>query len=100
MAGFDIVLNWLVSVVGVATGIAYVPQALRIWKRRSSEDVSILTYLLFLGGQLVYLVYGVRIHQWPLIVGMAANIAGSLAVIGSAIRFRSRAGVGGAATRA
>jgi MtN3 and saliva related transmembrane protein len=90
MALFDTILGWLVSVVGVATGIAYVPQALRIWKRRSSDDVSILTYALFLGGQAIYLVYGIRIAQWPLIVGMAANIAGSIAVIGSALRFRVR----------
>src|SRR5258708_35745324 len=62
MALFDALLAWLVSVVGVATGAAYIPQALRIWKRGSSDDVSILTYLLFLGGQLVYLVYGVRIR--------------------------------------
>lgn len=90
MVLFDSVLAWLVSVVGVATGAAYIPQALRIWKRRSSNDVSILTYLLFLGGQVVYLVYGVRIRQWPLIVGMAANLAGSIAVIASALRFRAR----------
>ena len=81
MALFDSLLAWLVSVVGVATGAAYVPQALRIWKRRSSDDVSILTYLLFLGGQIVYLVYGIRIRQWPLIIGMGANIVGSVAVI-------------------
>jgi MtN3 and saliva related transmembrane protein len=86
---FDSLLGWLVSVVGVATGAAYVPQAMRIWKRGSSDDVSILTYLLFLGGQIVYFVYGVRIRQWPLIIGMAANIVGSLAVILSALRFRS-----------
>lgn len=88
---FDLVLAWLVSVVGVATGAAYVPQAVRIWKRRSSDDVSIVTYLLFLGGQVVYFVYGVRIGQWPLIVGMAANIVGSVAVIASAMRFRGGA---------
>jgi len=90
MSSFDTILGWLVSVIGVATGAAYIPQALRIWKRRSSDDVSILTYALFLGGQVVYLIYGIRIGQWPLIVGMAANIAGSLAVIGSAVRFRAR----------
>jgi MtN3 and saliva related transmembrane protein len=75
-------------VVGIATGAAYVPQALRIWKRRSSEDVSIVTYLLFLGGQLVYLFYGIRFRQTPIVIGMAANIAGSVAVIGSALKFR------------
>ncbi len=77
------------SVVGIATGAAYVPQALRIWRRKSSDDVSIVTYLLFLGGQLVYLLYGIRFHQTPIVVGMAANIAGSFAVIGSALRFRA-----------
>jgi len=87
---FDTVLDWLVSVIGIATGAAYIPQAARIWKRRSSDDVSILTYVFFLCGQIVYLVYGIRIRQWPLIVGMTANIAGSLAVIGSALRFRAR----------
>lgn len=90
MMTFDTILGWLVSVVGIATGAAYIPQASRIWKRRSSDDVSILTYALFLGGQLIYLVYGIRIQQWPLIIGMAANIAGSIAVIGSALRFRGR----------
>ncbi|MFI5182236.1 MAG: SemiSWEET family sugar transporter [Thermoanaerobaculia bacterium] len=88
---FDQLLGALVSVVGIATGAAYIPQAARIWRRRSSDDVSILTYVLFLAGQAVYLVYGIRIAQWPLIVGMAANIAGNLAVILSALRFRGRA---------
>lgn len=87
---FDQFLGALVSVVGIATGAAYIPQAARIWKRRSSDDVSILTYVLFLAGQAVYLVYGIRIRQWPLIVGMGANIAGNLAVILSAVRFRGR----------
>jgi len=87
---FDTILAGLVSAVGIATGAAYVPQAVRIWKRRSSEDVSVLTYLLFLGGQVVYLVYGIRIRQVPLILGMAANMAGNIAVIASALRFRTR----------
>ena len=86
---FDSVLGGLVSAVGIATGAAYIPQATRIWKRRSSDDVSVVTYLLFLGGQAVYLVYGLRIRQVPLIVGMAANIVGNVAVIGSALKFRA-----------
>jgi uncharacterized protein with PQ loop repeat len=80
-----------VSVVGIATGAAYVPQAARIWQRKSSEDVSMLTYAMFLGGQVIYLVYGIRFHQPPIVIGMAANIAGSLAVILSALRFRKAA---------
>ena len=79
------------SVVGIATGAAYVPQAARIWQRKSSEDVSVLTYAMFLGGQVIYFLYGIRFHQTPIAIGMAANIAGSLAVILSALRFRKAA---------
>ena len=79
------------SVVGIATGAAYVPQAVRIWQRKSSEDVSVLTYAMFLGGQVIYLVYGIRFHQTPIVIGMAANIVGSLAVILSALRYRRAA---------
>jgi MtN3 and saliva related transmembrane protein len=77
--------------MGIATGAAYVPQAVRIWRRSSSDDVSILTYALFLGGQAVYLLYGIRFHQTPIVIGMAANIVGNLAVILSALRFRRAA---------
>jgi len=80
-----------VPVVGIATGAAYVPQASRIWRRRSSEDVSVLTYAMFLGGQVVWLLYGIRFRQTPIVIGMAANIVGSLAVILSALRFRKGA---------
>ena len=79
------------SVVGIATGAAYVPQAARIWRRKSSEDVSVLTYAMFLGGQVIYLAYGIRFHQTPIVIGMAANIVGSLAVILSALRYRRAA---------
>jgi len=85
---FDEILSAAVSVVGIATGAAYIPQAARIWKRKSSDDVSVVTYLLFLGGQAVYLLYGIRFHQTPIVIGMAANIVGNLAVILSALRFR------------
>lgn len=87
----DAILSAAVSAVGIATGAAYIPQAMRIWKRKSSDDVSLLTYLLFLGGQMVYLVYGIRFRQVPIVIGMAANMVGSLAVISTALRFRTKA---------
>jgi MtN3 and saliva related transmembrane protein len=91
MESFDSVLKVLVGVVGVGSGAAYIPQAVRIWKRRSSDDVSVVTYLLFLLGQVIWLVYGVRFGLLEIVLGMAANLAGNLAVILSALRFRSHA---------
>ena len=84
----DALLKAAAGAVGIATGAAYLPQAFRIWKRKSSADVSVLTYVLFLIGQAVWFVYGIRFAQTPVVVGMAANMAGNLAVILSALRFR------------
>ena len=47
-----------------------------------------LTYAMFLGGQVIYFLYGIRFRQMPIVIGMAANIVGSLAVILSSLRFR------------
>jgi MtN3 and saliva related transmembrane protein len=91
METFDAVLKALVGVVGVASGAAYVPQAVRIWKRRSSDDVSVLTYLFFLLGQVIWLTYGIRFGLLEVVLGMSANLAGNLAVILAALRFRTRA---------
>jgi MtN3 and saliva related transmembrane protein len=91
MESFDSVLKALVGAVGVASGAAYLPQAIRIWKRRSSDDVSVVTYLLFLLGQIIWLTYGVRFGLREIVVGMSANLVGNLAVILTAIRFRTRA---------
>ena len=90
MQSFDSVLKVLVGAVGVASGAAYIPQAARIWKRRSSDDVSVVTYLLFLLGQVIWLTYGVRFGLFEIVLGMSANLAGNLAVILSAVRFRTK----------
>jgi MtN3 and saliva related transmembrane protein len=88
---FDSVLKALVGAVGIASGAAYLPQAVRIWRRRSSDDVSVLTYLFFLLGQVIWLTYGIRFGLLEIVLGMAANLAGNLSVIVSALRFRTRA---------
>jgi MtN3 and saliva related transmembrane protein len=85
----DAALKAAAGAVGVATGAAYLPQAFRIWKRKSSADVSVVTYFLFLCGQVVWLAYGIRFSQTAVVVGMGANIAGNLTVILSALRFRA-----------
>jgi MtN3 and saliva related transmembrane protein len=90
METFDSLLKALVGAVGIASGAAYVPQAVRIWKRRSSDDVSVVTYLLFLLGQVIWLTYGVRFGLLEIVLGMSANLAGNLSVILSALRFRTR----------
>jgi 5'(3')-deoxyribonucleotidase/uncharacterized protein with PQ loop repeat len=71
--------SWVV-VVGAAaaccTTLAFVPQAVKTW-RQGGRDLSYGTLFLFLAGVLLWLVYGLLIRSWPVIL---ANVATALLV--------------------
>jgi MtN3 and saliva related transmembrane protein len=56
---------------GALTTIAYIPQALRIWRTHSSKDVSLAMYVIVCVGLFLWIIYGVHVASPPLIV---ANI--------------------------
>lgn len=53
---------------GVLTTIAFVPQALHSWRTRDLSGVSLKMYGLFTAGVALWLVYGIVIGRWPIIL--------------------------------
>lgn len=77
------ILAILATVFGAASGFANLPQAHRIFKRKSAKDISILTYSILLVGTIIWFFYGLEIRNFPIIITNtfgAINI--SLVVIG------------------
>ncbi len=74
-------LKFLVTFFGVTSAFAYMHQAYRIWRRKSSADVSIFTFSYFFIGQFIYLLYGIYLNEFPIIATFIANMAGSGLVI-------------------
>ncbi|MEM5804598.1 MAG: SemiSWEET family transporter [Candidatus Aenigmatarchaeota archaeon] len=56
--------------------MAYFPQALKIWKRKSAEDISPAMFGTAFPCLIIWLLYGLSINNFPLI---ASNV---IAVIG------------------
>ncbi|MBS1211631.1 MAG: hypothetical protein H6R26_247 [Proteobacteria bacterium] len=67
-------------IAGILTTISLVPQALKIWKTRSAEDVSFGMFALFSLGVILWLAYGVLIHALPIVVANSVTLvlAGSI----------------------
>jgi MtN3 and saliva related transmembrane protein len=82
----DILLLGLLA--GTLTTIAYIPQAIRIWRTRSSKDVSRTMYVIVCAGLFLWIIYGVYDRSLPLIV---ANIV-SLAVAAITLLLKQRYG--------
>lgn len=50
------------------TTVAFLPQALQVWRTRRTQDLSLGMFLLFTTGVALWLVYGVMIASAPIAV--------------------------------
>jgi len=50
------------------TTIAFVPQAWMTWKNKHARGVSLGMYIIFTLGIALWLVYGILIQVWPMII--------------------------------
>lgn len=50
------------------TTVAYVPQVWRIWRTRSTEDISLGMFIVMTIGVILWLVYGVMVGSAPVVV--------------------------------
>ncbi len=53
---------------GLLTTIAFIPQLVKTWKSKSADDVSLLMFLLFMSGVLIWCIYGWKIHAIPVVI--------------------------------
>jgi len=66
-----------VTIIGLAaaaiTVVSLFPQLVKIWKTKSTKDISLGMFLLFCGGVFLWFVYGILMQDLPIIV---ANFLG------------------------
>jgi MtN3 and saliva related transmembrane protein len=48
--------------------VAFLPQAYQVWKTKSVEDVSFLTYAILITGAVAWTAYGSLQNDWPIVV--------------------------------
>ena len=66
--------------VGITGNIAVIPQIIKAWQS-NAPGLAVLTWLLFVGIGLIWLMYAVQHKQKPLIVAQVIGISCNLAVV-------------------
>lgn len=80
-------MNTITSTIGfiaaILTTVSFVPQVLKVWRTRSAKDISLGMYSLFTLGIATWLLYGVLIDSWPVILAniITLILAGSVLVM-------------------
>lgn len=63
------------------TTLAFVPQALHSWKTRDLSGISLPMYSMFSLGVFGWLIYGILITSWPIIVANSITLVLACAVL-------------------
>jgi MtN3 and saliva related transmembrane protein len=80
-------VDWFGGTAATLTTIAFIPQVVQIWRSRSACDVSLPMYVLFVAGIALWLVYGLLLQAWPLIVANAVTLTLASAVLVMKLRW-------------
>ncbi|HWB31560.1 MAG TPA: SemiSWEET transporter [Acidobacteriaceae bacterium] len=76
------------------TTVAFIPQLVRVIRRRSARDVSLPTFLLFSIGVFLWLVYGIAIGSRPVIASNGLTLLLSVSILALKICYDRRASEG------
>ena len=75
-------------IAGTLTTIAFVPQVVKTWRSKSTEDISYGMFILFSLGLVLWLAYGIVIDALPIIISNTITLALALVILGLKFRYK------------
>jgi MtN3 and saliva related transmembrane protein len=70
--------NWIEGlglVAGTLTTVSFLPQAVKVWRSRSTQDISLLMFGLMLTGTTLWLAYGLLLGRPALIFANGTSLS-------------------------
>lgn len=75
-------INHLGFAAAVCTTSAFVPQVLLVWRQRGAPGISTGMYLMFIAGVAMWLLYGLALQSWPVVIANAFTLVLATAILG------------------
>ena len=77
-------------VAGICTTISFLPQVFKIWKTKSVNDISLLMFLIFTFGVVIWLIYGLMIKEIPIILANTLTLILCLLILFGILKFKKK----------
>jgi MtN3 and saliva related transmembrane protein len=72
---------------GAITSLTFLPQVIKTWVSRSAKDVSLVMFLIAAVNEVMWIVYGVLLDNWVIILTNAVVLSMSLIMIILKLRY-------------
>ena len=73
---------------GAITTIAFVPQVIKIWKTKSTKDISLIMFVAFCLGVFLWMIYGIILHSNPVIIANSIGFVLGIIIIILKIKYK------------
>lgn len=85
-------VNHLGFAAAACTTGAFVPQVWMVWRQRGAPGISTGMYLMFIVGVAMWLMYGLALNSWPVVIANGITLVLAGAVLGMKLYFARTAG--------
>lgn len=67
-----------VDIIGYVAGLlvllSLIPQIIKSWKTKSTKDISLLRYIIYIIGIIMWLIYGIILVNGPMIIANSISL--------------------------
>jgi len=75
------------TIAAILTTASFVPQALHTFQTKDVRGISLGMYSAFTAGVSLWLVYGILLSAWPIIIANAITVSLALAILVMKLRY-------------
>ena len=75
------------SIAACLSTLCWVPQAVRAFRTRETKSISLVMQLMLVAAIILWLVYGLFLMSWPLIISNAISLLFVGTILGMKLRF-------------
>ena len=83
-------VEYIGSLAAACTTLCWLPQALKIIREKQTQGISLITQALFTVGLALWLIYGLLLMNWPLIISNAVTLIFSVVILILKVRYADR----------
>lgn len=81
-------MTWTGYVAATLTTLAFVPQAVKTLRTRDTRSISVQMYVVFTIGVAFWLVYGIVLRSWPMIIANIITFLLAASILAMKLRWR------------
>ena len=82
----------LITIIGLVaacfTTVALLPQLVKVWKTKSTKDISTGMFTLYCGGVLLWFIYGVSLNNFPIILANSLAFVQGIVILVFKLKYK------------